>query len=105
MVGKLREKGSLHHPDSVISSYSGCGNNWAMGYFGHRESHAVLERALDRVRREAEACDRFASVLLVHSAAGGTGSGTPSAHTAVWLVHHEALVRALPHGVCCTIGG
>ena len=34
-----------------------------------------MESALDRVRKEAEACDLVQGFQLVHSLGGGTGSG------------------------------
>ncbi|CAM9792767.1 unnamed protein product, partial [Phaeothamnion confervicola] len=51
----------------------GAANNWAYGYAGY--GPATAARAVDAVRREAERCDRLDAFLLVHSAAGGTGSG------------------------------
>ncbi|TNV79486.1 hypothetical protein FGO68_gene6345 [Halteria grandinella] len=70
---------------------SGRGNNWALGYSatyreptdphigaGADESMPLYERALEALRKEAEKADYFLGVMLVHSLAGGTGSGLGS---------------------------
>lgn len=51
----------------------GAANNWAYGYHGH--GAAFAEACLESVRREAERCDRLVGLCILHSAAGGTGSG------------------------------
>jgi tubulin delta len=55
---------------------SGSGNNWAHGFFVHgpRSAEAIGEL----VRHEAEAAGRVDALLLLHSLAGGTGSGLGS---------------------------
>lgn len=55
---------------------SGSGNNWAMGY--HQQGAAMREAVLELVRAEAERSDRMAAFQIVHSLAGGTGSGLGS---------------------------
>lgn len=52
---------------------SGRGNNYALGYSG---SGVLVEQALDVVRAQAEKLDALRAVVLMHSASGGTGSGT-----------------------------
>lgn len=51
----------------------GAANNWAYGYFAH--GAAASEACLESVRRETERCDRLTGICMLHSAAGGTGSG------------------------------
>ncbi|CBZ49769.1 putative tubulin delta chain [Neospora caninum Liverpool] len=52
---------------------AGCGNNWAVGYLreGPRREEAIAEA----LQRELEKAESLSSVLLIHSLAGGTGSG------------------------------
>ena len=56
-----------------LAGDSGSGNNWALGH--HVYGPRARDAALDLVRREAEACDWLDGVLLLQSAAGGTGAG------------------------------
>lgn len=60
--------------DNVFLSNEGggAGNNWAHGYYVARK---VREGISDMMQREAEACDSLESVYMMHSTAGGTGSG------------------------------
>ncbi|CAG9464580.1 unnamed protein product [Pedinophyceae sp. YPF-701] len=44
----------------------------------HEEERSVVRRALEAVRKEAEAADSVPDVVLLHSLAGGTGSGLGS---------------------------
>jgi tubulin delta len=75
----------------MFYSQNGRGNNWALGYsstyrenegmagFTKEDSHTPLyERAMEALRREAEHADYFLGTFLVHSLAGGTGSGLGS---------------------------
>eukprot|EP01051_Picozoa_sp_SAG22_P011529 SAG22_NODE_1118_length_5518_cov_1.906994_4_plen_581_part_00 len=72
----------------------GSGNNWAMGYAEH--APGVREPVLELVRREAEQADRLAGLMLMHSLAGGTGSGVGAYFTEQlrdeyptgWLLNH-----------------
>eukprot|EP00953_Heterococcus_sp_UTEX-ZZ885_P013818 7882-Heterococcus_DN1.PRE.1 len=54
----------------------GAANNWAYGYccYGPQCAQAVLAA----VSREAEQCDHLGGIVVLHSAAGGTGSGLGS---------------------------
>ena len=61
--------------DNIVYDVSGCGNNWA---FGYTQTHSLLERSLDRFRSELECCDSYNGTLMLHSIAGGTGSGCGS---------------------------
>lgn len=55
----------------------GSGNNWAFGF--HHHAQTVEDDIMNCVRREAEMCDTVDSVQVLHSVAGGTGSGIGSA--------------------------
>ncbi|CDW86702.1 cryptic tubulin [Stylonychia lemnae] len=69
-------------------SQNGRGNNWALGYSNtYKEAIEALqstndkplyERAMEALRREVERSDFFLGMVLVHSLAGGTGSGLGS---------------------------
>jgi tubulin gamma len=50
----------------------GAGNNWAHGYCKGKECKNDI---LDMIQREAEGSDHLESFFLLHSIAGGTGSG------------------------------
>lgn len=60
--------------DSIFVSRDGCGagNNWAHGYCAANKARAEI---CDLVRREVEACDGPEAINIMHSVAGGTGSG------------------------------
>ncbi|KAM0683953.1 gamma-tubulin [Mitosporidium daphniae] len=53
----------------------GAGNNWA---FGYSEGVRVKDELLEMLDREAESSDSLEGFVLVHSIAGGTGSGLGS---------------------------
>lgn len=53
----------------------GAGNNWAKGY-EYAESRE--EELLDMIDREADGSDSLEGFTLLHSIAGGTGSGLGS---------------------------
>ena len=78
-ISKVRESQRLMsqrwHLDRRSAAYrhGGAGNNWAVGY--EMCSGEFLDTALDCIRRELEMCDRPPSMLILHSVAGGTGSG------------------------------
>ncbi|KAJ3346523.1 hypothetical protein HDU91_007015 [Kappamyces sp. JEL0680] len=56
----------------------GRGNNWAFGYFGEDGGSRETDDILEEYRRMAEASYKYDGVCLVHSVAGGTGSGLGS---------------------------
>ncbi|KAJ3157320.1 hypothetical protein HDU89_002733 [Geranomyces variabilis] len=58
----------------IDNGTSGRGNNWAHGYW----EISQLELILDTLRRETEASDAYDGCLMIHSVAGGTGSGLGS---------------------------
>ena len=53
----------------------GAGNNWSNGY---SQAEKVQEEMLDMIDREAEGSDSLEGFVLIHSIAGGTGSGLGS---------------------------
>ena len=55
---------------------SGRGNNWAHGYFC--EDGDLANKVMEAMRREAEMCDFYQGSFMMHSIAGGTGSGLGS---------------------------
>ncbi|PFH31740.1 tubulin/FtsZ family, GTPase domain-containing protein [Besnoitia besnoiti] len=103
---------------------AGCGNNWAVGYL--REGPDKEEAIVGALQRELEKIDRSVSILLIHSLAGGTGSGlgafvselcrdllgsTPTANLAVWpfasgelSVQSYNAALSLAHAYPCTNG-
>lgn len=98
VVRPLRTPGDPMHlpfatPESIAYDQNGRGNNWAHGYSGiasHRgvagdgphmssqRAAPLSTRALAAIRKQAEASDRFDSLMVVHSLGGGTGSGLGS---------------------------
>lgn len=65
---------SLFNKENIFISNEGggAGNNWAHGYYVANKCKADV---LDIVQREVEACDSLETFMLMHSVAGGTGSG------------------------------
>ena len=53
----------------------GAGNNWARGY---SLGDSVQESIMDMIDREADGSDSLEGFVLIHSIAGGTGSGLGS---------------------------
>ncbi|KAG8902298.1 gamma-tubulin, partial [Tulasnella sp. 403] len=67
----------LYNPENIFVSKDGggAGNNWAMGYTsGERHYEEIMEM----IDREAEGSDSLEGFMLMHSIAGGTGSGLGS---------------------------
>lgn len=58
---------------SVRLDAGGSGNNWAAGYFTN--GPLVREQVMEAMRRQAETADWLDSIVVLHSAGGGTGSG------------------------------
>ena len=76
----------------VLPDGWGRGKNWAYGYHGRprenvqppsslplsgidEEQLPTVKTVEEKVRRMVEKCDRFGGTILMHSLAGGTGSG------------------------------
>eukprot|EP00392_Amoebophrya_sp_AT5.2_P019618 g20545.t1 len=67
----------LYNPENIFISKEGggAGNNWAKG-FHSGEKHC--EEIFDMIDREADGSDSLEGFVLIHSIAGGTGSGMGS---------------------------
>ena len=67
----------LYNPENIFTSREGggAGNNWASGY---SQAEKVQEEVLDMIEREADGSDSLEGFILIHSIAGGTGSGMGS---------------------------
>jgi tubulin beta len=65
--------GQIFKPDNFVFGQSGAGNNWAKGHY--TEGAELIDQVLDKVRKEAEACDCLQGFQITHSLGGGTGSG------------------------------
>ncbi|KAG8956632.1 gamma-tubulin [Tulasnella sp. 424] len=68
---------ALYNPENIFVSKDGggAGNNWAMGYSAGEKHY---EEIIEMVDREAEGSDSLEGFMLMHSIAGGTGSGLGS---------------------------
>jgi tubulin epsilon len=64
---------SLFTEKQIITSNSGSGNNWAVGY--HHYGTQFGDKIREALRQQVELCDSLQSVFLIHSLGGGTGSG------------------------------
>jgi Tubulin/FtsZ family, GTPase domain len=76
----------------ALKSNKGRGNNWAMGYADSPENigkdiayasnseknQPLAVQTMEMLRKEIEACDYYKGCVLLHSLAGGTGSGLGS---------------------------
>eukprot|EP00427_Karlodinium_veneficum_P014623 CAMPEP_0169072762 /NCGR_PEP_ID=MMETSP1015-20121227/6377_1 /TAXON_ID=342587 /ORGANISM="Karlodinium micrum, Strain CCMP2283" /LENGTH=462 /DNA_ID=CAMNT_0009131959 /DNA_START=77 /DNA_END=1466 /DNA_ORIENTATION=+ len=71
------EYADLYNPENIFISKEGggAGNNWAKGY-GNAEK--VQDEIFDMIDREADGSDSLEGFVLIHSIAGGTGSGMGS---------------------------
>ncbi|KAL9935548.1 hypothetical protein V8E36_005896 [Tilletia maclaganii] len=68
---------SLFNPENVWTSKSGggAGNNWAAGYSAGEK---IADELIEIIEREADGSDSLEGFMLLHSIAGGTGSGLGS---------------------------
>jgi tubulin epsilon len=66
----------LFHSDQIITSQSGSGNNWGVGYSVYGPQ--FKDRLLECIRKQAEQCDALNSFFSISSLGGGTGSGLGS---------------------------
>ncbi|KAL4508152.1 hypothetical protein ABPG72_021525 [Tetrahymena utriculariae] len=76
-IVKQSDYSSLYNPENIFygTDGSGAGNVWAYGY---QEANKIQDDLLDMIDREADTSDSFEAFLLIHSIAGGTGSGVGS---------------------------
>ncbi|GAB7347659.1 hypothetical protein MBLNU459_g4525t1 [Dothideomycetes sp. NU459] len=68
---------NIYNPENfyVHQEGTGAGNNWAAGY---AMGEQVQDEVLDMIDREADGSDSLEGFMLLHSIAGGTGSGLGS---------------------------
>ncbi|KAK0448388.1 gamma tubulin [Desarmillaria tabescens] len=68
---------NLYNPENIFVSKDGggAGNNWAQGYAA---GERIYEEVMEMIDREAEGSDSLEGFMLMHSIAGGTGSGLGS---------------------------
>ncbi|TKA58760.1 Tubulin gamma chain [Cryomyces minteri] len=68
---------NIYNPENfyVHKEGTGAGNNWAAGYAMGKQVH---EEVMDMIDREADGSDSLEGFMLLHSIAGGTGSGLGS---------------------------
>ncbi|RKP22429.1 tubulin gamma chain, partial [Syncephalis pseudoplumigaleata] len=68
---------NLYNPENIFQPEEGggAGNNWASGY---NQGERMSEEILDMIDREADGSDSLEGFMLLHSIAGGTGSGLGS---------------------------
>lgn len=65
----------LFNSENVFVASDGAGNNWGNGY---DKAKQVYNELLDIIDREVENCDSPEGFVMIHSIAGGTGSGVGS---------------------------
>ncbi|KAG0750462.1 hypothetical protein G6F57_002855 [Rhizopus arrhizus] len=68
---------NLYNPENIFTSSEGggAGNTWPNGY---SQGEKMCEDIMDMVDREADNSDSLEGFMLLHSIAGGTGSGLGS---------------------------
>jgi len=66
----------LFHPEGMISGKEDAANNFARGHY--TVGKEILDRVIDKVRREAENASSPQGFFIFHSFGGGTGSGFAS---------------------------
>ncbi|KAK8188758.1 gamma tubulin MipA [Phyllosticta capitalensis] len=68
---------NIYNPENfyIHKDGTGAGNNWAAGY---AMGESVQEEVMDMIDREADGSDSLEGFMLLHSIAGGTGSGLGS---------------------------
>ncbi|KAJ3413942.1 gamma-tubulin [Chytridiales sp. JEL 0842] len=73
---------NLYNPENIFLSADGggAGNNWA---FGYSQGEKIAEEVAEMIDREADGSDSLEGFMLLHSIAGGTGSGLGS-----WLLEY-----------------
>lgn len=67
----------IFNPENIYVSPQGggAGNNWAAGY---QAGESIIDDLMDMLDREADGSDSLEGFMLLHSIAGGTGSGIGS---------------------------
>ncbi|ORX53984.1 tubulin gamma chain [Hesseltinella vesiculosa] len=79
VINTIRESpfANLYNPENmfVANDGGGAGNIWSYGY---SQGEKVFEDIIDMVDREADGSDSLEGFMMLHSIAGGTGSGLGS---------------------------
>ncbi|KAI9302475.1 tubulin gamma chain [Cunninghamella echinulata] len=79
VINTIRESpfANLYNPENIFvaNDGGGAGNIWSYGY---SQGERVYEDIIDMVDREADGSDSLEGFMLLHSIAGGTGSGLGS---------------------------
>ena len=89
-------------PRSACYLHGGAGNNWALGY--QMASGEFLQTSVDLVTRELEHCDCGQSLVVIHSIAGGTGSGLGTCITIIILILLLLLIIIIITNIIIIIG-
>jgi len=63
----------LFNPDQLLSGKEDAANNYARGHY--TVGKELVDLALERIRKIADACTGLQGFLIFHSVGGGTGSG------------------------------
>lgn len=68
---------NLYNPENIFISKEGggAGNSWASG---HAQGEKFQEDIMDMIDREADGSESLEGFVILHSIAGGTGSGLGS---------------------------
>lgn len=77
VINKIKNSafGNLYNPENYFFTKDGAGNNWGVGY---DMGQNYTEELIDVIDREADGSDSLEGFTLIHSIAGGTGSGLGS---------------------------
>eukprot|EP00472_Partenskyella_glossopodia_P013681 CAMPEP_0197517132 /NCGR_PEP_ID=MMETSP1318-20131121/2105_1 /TAXON_ID=552666 /ORGANISM="Partenskyella glossopodia, Strain RCC365" /LENGTH=452 /DNA_ID=CAMNT_0043066445 /DNA_START=63 /DNA_END=1421 /DNA_ORIENTATION=- len=67
---------SLFHPEQLLSGKEDAANNYARGHYTIGKE--IVDLALDRIRKLADACTGLQGFLVFNAVGGGTGSGLGS---------------------------
>jgi len=68
--------GKLFHPEELISGKEDAANNYARGHY--TVGKEIIDKVIDKVRKQSENCSGLQGFLIFHSFGGGTGSGFTS---------------------------
>lgn len=66
----------LFHPEQLITGKEDAANNYARGHYTIGKE--IIDRVLEKIRRQTEPCMGLQGFLVFHSFGGGTGSGFTS---------------------------
>lgn len=76
VISQITNMGLFNHENIFVSNEGGgAGNNWASGYLSAQSKKSEI---FEMIHRESENSDMLESFFILHSIAGGTGSGMGS---------------------------